>query len=164
MRRKAPRELISHWYHLVDNLQASSKEFYVTVESALKTRQIPDISVSRVDWSEGGVFSAKREYLRIIRKDLVFDICAAPFGRGFFFSWWLGERPRGCLGMFFAIPIFGPLLEYIFRRVTYYSIDTALMFQESVSKTVNDMVDELTTAKGLRVLTELEKKPIMRGF
>ena len=164
MRRKAPRELISHWYHLVDNLQASSKEFYVSVEAELKSRQVPDISVSRVEWSESGVFSAKREYLRIERRDLVFDICAAPFGRGFFFSWWLGERPRGCLGMFFAIPIFGAIFEWIFRRVTYYSIDTALMFQESIRATVNDMADTLTTSKGLRVLTELEKKPIMRNF
>jgi hypothetical protein len=75
-------------------LQASSLGFYASLEAALDRRRIPDISLWRVDWSEGGIFSAKREYLRVRRKDYLFDVCAAPFGSGFFVSWWLtGAQP-----------------------------------------------------------------------
>jgi hypothetical protein len=63
------------------------------VELALKPREIPDYSVSRIDWNEGGILTARREYLRIKRGKLAFDLCAAPFGTGFFFSWWLAELP-----------------------------------------------------------------------
>ena len=35
-------------------------------------------SVSRIDHREGGILSAKREYLRVRRKELIFDICARP--------------------------------------------------------------------------------------
>src|SRR2546425_2752428 len=53
--------------------------------------QLPETALAKVEWSEGGIFSAKREYLRIERKELIFDICGAPFGRGFFVSWWLAR-------------------------------------------------------------------------
>jgi len=85
--------VISHWHHPVENFQTSAIEFYAAVEQALQPRQIPDYTVSRIDWREGGVLTARREYLRIKRGKLAFDLCAAPFGTGFFFSWWLAELP-----------------------------------------------------------------------
>jgi hypothetical protein len=85
--------VISHWHHPIENFQTSSMEFYAAVAVALQPRQIPDYSVSRIDWREGGVLTARREYLRIKRGKLAFDLCAAPFGTGFFFSWWLAELP-----------------------------------------------------------------------
>jgi hypothetical protein len=85
--------VISHWHHPIDNFNTSTMEFYAAVEQALKPKEIPDYSVSRIDWREGGVLTARREYLRIKRGKLAFDLCAAPFGTGFFFSWWLAELP-----------------------------------------------------------------------
>ena len=85
--------VISHWHHPIDNFQTSTVEFYVAVEQALKPHEIPNYSVSRIDWREGGVLTARREYLRIKRGNLAFDLCAAPFGTDFFFSWWLAELP-----------------------------------------------------------------------
>lgn len=85
--------VISNWHHPIENFNTSTMEFYAAVEQAIKPRQIPDYSVSRIDWREGGVLTARREYLRIKRGKLAFDICAAPFGTGFFFSWWLAELP-----------------------------------------------------------------------
>lgn len=43
--------------------------------------------------AEAGMFSGKREYLRVTRGRFTFDICAAPYGTGFFFSWWLAKSP-----------------------------------------------------------------------
>lgn len=91
-RRAFPRRVLSHWHHLFE-AQYSSKEFYAAVESALATRQVPGLEQSRLDFHEGGLLSSKREYLRFQRERLVFDICAAPFGTGFFVSWRLLEVP-----------------------------------------------------------------------
>jgi len=77
---KAPPAIFSHWYHLIENLQHSSQDFYSSVEKALEQRNLPEIEISRIDHHEGGVFSAKREYLRVDRREHTFDICAAPFG------------------------------------------------------------------------------------
>jgi len=211
-------EVISHWYKLLENFQASPLEFYASVETALQPRKIPDASVSRVDWKEGGLVSARREYLRVQRGRLAFDICGAPFGTGFFFSWWLAKLPPShallyafliviltfvLLGMFFkifgfflglflavvswpvifwllgkavqqgklgseddilGIPGVGWLYERLFNPNTYYKMDTALMFQESVRHVVDEVVERLTTAKGIRPLTDLERKPMLREF
>ena len=146
-------------------------------------------------------------------------LCAAPFGTGFFFSWWLAELPpthailwailicflglsfiggmvatHGLTGLFWgivlvlsiawllgyllreghlgtevedivlAIPIFGALYERIFKPSTYYKVDTTLMFQSVVNGVVQDVVEQMLSSKGLRPLTELERKPIMREF
>lgn len=212
--------VISHWHHPIENFQTSPMEFFASVEQALQPRQIPDYAVSRIDWREGGVLTARREYLRVQRGKLAFDICAAPFGTGFFFSSWLTELPpthgllytflilflwlvafgifvqaygffsglfltiigfpllimlagyfvrRGDFGAeaedtLLAIPFFGSLYERLFKPTTYYKMDTALMFQSVVHKVVTDVVEQLLSAKGLRPLTELERKPIMREF
>lgn len=82
-------EIVSHWHHLVDDFNTSVLDFYEAVEEAVGRRAIPDAQTSRVDFKEGTIVSAKREYLRVSRGQVSFDICAAPFGNGFFFSWWL---------------------------------------------------------------------------
>ncbi|HZR84229.1 MAG TPA: hypothetical protein VFD92_24235 [Candidatus Binatia bacterium] len=222
----APPTVIAHWDTLIENLQTSSLEFYKGVEEALTKRELPDSRTLRVDWQEGGVLSARREYVRVTRGRYRFDVCAAPFGRGFFVSWWLGEPlPSGViptvltlvafyfatgmmresfgirpylflgpmgglvplasalllvLGVFLAIGVFipeSPLDAYIMaipfigrayarlcRPPTYYRLDMALMFQSAVHAAVLDVVDSLTKVNGLRPLSELERKPILRVF
>lgn len=205
-------EVISHWYMLMENFETSGMEFYQAVEAALQERGVPDITTSRVEWQEGGLATARREYLRIQRSRLAFDICAAPFGKGFFFSWWLARIPQQygivllgaisfgllilysilwqALGFFLAtlampvllgvlgllirdgkiqaeeaileVPIIGSLYERIFSPSTYYRLDTALMFQESVRNAVMEVVGELRNEKGLRALSEAESRPHVR--
>src|SRR5580698_9892264 len=84
---------ISHWHQLIGGFQASSLAFYDSVEAAIQARAIPETQRVRVEHKEAGVASAKREYLRLHRGKHAFDICAAPFGNGFFISWWLTEPP-----------------------------------------------------------------------
>ena len=164
-RVKAPLdEVISHWYYCFDDMRHSPQEFYNDLARTIKQREIPNLSLSRVEISEGGVFSAKRIYLRVWRKRLLFDICAAPFGRGFFVSWWLSEPLTGCLAILLRIPILNLLVALFLPPLTYYRIDTALMFQEMIHNAVMEVIDEVTTHKGVRALTEDERKPIMREF
>lgn len=95
---------LAHWSTLVEGLQASPQECYTAIEEAAHRREIPQIRTSRVTHQEGGFLSAERIYLRIDRKMLAFDICAAPFGTGFFFSWRLSEvPPANLLGCFVVI-------------------------------------------------------------
>lgn len=234
-------DAVSHWQKPFDGFQTSALDFYTAVENGLKEREIPDIKMSRVKFKESGVASAERIYLRVKRKGLFFDIGAAPFGTGYFFSWWMMQpRPSPILGtlllllvvfgvpwitlkllipiflllnilhllpilwpilsvgpviyrynlyqilamvvvfllirklahklslnfdgLLSAVPILGPVYKWIFARETYHSVDTMLMYQSFVSGVVTEAIDKLTTAKGLRALTDEEKKPIMRSF
>jgi len=55
-------------------------------------------------------------------------------------------------------------MERLFHPMSYYRIDTALMFQESIRLAVLEVLDEMTKAKGLRVLSESERKPILSSL
>src|ERR1035441_10161988 len=46
-------------------------EFFASVEQALQPRQIPDYAVSRIDWREGGVLTARREYTVTLEKQVL---------------------------------------------------------------------------------------------
>lgn len=152
----------SHWSQLIEGLQASALEFYERVEAAIERRELPNAKRERVDWREGGLLSAKREYLRVKRKKLVFDICAAPYGSGFFVSWWHGEF-QSLFDRLRQMPWLGDFLTAL-RPMTYYKADTTIMFRTSVHQAVLDVVDEYTKAKGLRLLSEGERKPILKDF
>jgi hypothetical protein len=220
--------VISQWHRLIESMQASPMAFYQSLETALMRRQVPALNSSKVTYYEGNLLTAQRVYLRIIRGRHAFDICAAPFGTGFFFSWRLTiRRPSlfAVIGFFFglflltslvfqmgmtialqlggtissmligafasllgtlmiisliaqgveadaldigglmgALPLVGPLYERIFSPDTYYKIDTILMFQEAVHNAVLEVVDGMTAAQGLRALTELERKPVLKTF
>ncbi|MBS1683185.1 MAG: hypothetical protein JSS76_00410 [Bacteroidetes bacterium] len=141
------------WGHSFDNLQFSSEDFYKSVEEAVKKREVPEVRFSRVNYSEGGIMSANREYLHIVRHELIFDICAAPFGTGFFVSVWSVDKPDFFTKLFRKIEALAPWVE----RKTYYQIDTIAMYRGAVHDSVMDAIDQMTNAKGVRKLTELER-------
>lgn len=215
-------DVIGHWYSLVPGFSHSAREFYSAVEAELKSREVPGLEVQYVDFAEGGVLSARREYLRMTRERLVFDVCAAPFGKAFFFScrfaqipaevrlWELFalifglclmallglcafERLLGVAGVivypFFLLasliaavylmrnavamglrdldaslirmPVIGAVYEAWFRRETYYRQDTRLMYCDTVDAVVKAKVEELTGAKGIRLLRYNEYSPVL---
>lgn len=159
--------ILSHWNHMVPGMQQSSADFYVAIERALMAHQLDDVKLERVNMAEGGLLSAKREYLQIRRRDHVFHICAAPFGSGFFVSWWLGEVESGIFAWLSSLPFVGWLFRIfasLAKPITYFRIDTGLMFQSVTHGAVLEALDASTAAKGVRALSELERKPVMRDF
>ena len=154
----------ARWHHLTEDMKESSQKFYAECEQTVLNRNIDGIKVSRVDYKEGGIFSAKREYLRVRWKTYIFDICAAPFGNGFFVSWWLGQTPTPIMALIYMIPLIGPLLVRAFKPETYYQLDTTSMFQESIHHAVLEVLEQNNKACGLRSLSELERKPIMQDL
>lgn len=149
------RDILSHWHVLLDDFKTSSQDFYGSLTQALKERQIPDLSVSRVNHSEGGLFSAKREYLRASLQDMDYDICAAPYGTGFFFSSWMAVKE--------PIPILTWLMSWFGKRtITFYTFDTRTMFQESVHRALTDTINAIGTKQGLRALSPDEARLRLR--
>ena len=171
MAEAALTSVVSHWYQRFEGFSIEPKAFYDTLGRAIEKRKIPDSTMNQIECTEGGVFSAKRLYLRVDRKNHYFDICGAPFGNGFFISWWLIQKPAGCLtGCLLSLtPIpwlggFAQVLLNMFSPITYYRVDTELMFQSAVHAAVLEVVDRITEARGIRALSETERKPIMREF
>lgn len=225
-----PTNVISQWCQLLENFQASPQEFYQQFEQAVQARAVPQLNWSRVEHKEGGLASGNREYLRMHRGKYAFDLCAAPFGTGFFVSSWFTEPPLkfgflytlaffvalgisvnvavsigfaigamssgiafgtflgGCFGAIgiplllwvlgnalrhgyikgestvLAMPLVGWVYEKIFSPPTFYAIDTALMFQEAVQSAVTEVVNCMLESRGRRVLSEAERKPVMKPF
>lgn len=217
MASQSSDSVLSHWSTLIENFQTSPLAFYQAVEAALRSRELPQTQNSRVDYREAGLASANREYLHVARERLLFDICGAPFGTGFFVSWWLTEdRLRlnplvrmlavfvmlafgswlvvefgpivgiisfvaivfsgltaanafAMKGVFndsivLALPMLGTLYGWLFKPSTYFRLDTMEMFQRAVHNAVLETIDAMTAEKGLRALSESERKPIMREF
>ncbi|HTG36520.1 MAG TPA: hypothetical protein VLB76_26685 [Thermoanaerobaculia bacterium] len=105
--RKQPRTVLSHWQTAYEGFSTSVQDFYSQVEAAVKDREVPEVTFSRVVYKEGGVASAGREYLRVSRGAMVFDVCAAPYGTGFFFSSWAALDFPGYLPYLYLAVIIG---------------------------------------------------------
>jgi len=142
--------------HYFGNLHFSTQEFYALVEQIMTERGIPDVKMSRVNYSEGGVLSNKREYLRITRKEDMFDICAAPVGTGFFVSYWLGEPKHGIRDIALKVPYLSTAVEG-WQGTTYYKMDLASMFKLCVKDAITEAMDQITTSKGVRGLSDMER-------
>jgi hypothetical protein len=210
--------LDGRWTKLLAFLKSSGAKWVIVdagIEQELKAREVPGLDIAYVDFAEGGVLSSKREYLRMTRERLVFDICAAPFGTAFFFSCRFAQIPAvirlwqllvvivgaflatmlalrfaglilgGLLllaGMVFLIyllrnavslglkdldatliksPVFGPIYENWFRKETYYRHDTRLMYCDTINSVVKAKVEEVTGAKGIKLVRFMEHSPIL---
>jgi hypothetical protein len=165
MSRVIATEIVSHWNHMLRGMQLSSDTFYTEIERLVSGESQNDIRVQRVTFAEGGVFSANREYLQIRRRDNVFHVCAAPYGNGFFISWWLGNVESGLIALIATIPKIGPWLAARLRpALTYYRYDTMLMFQELTHAAVTEAINACLAEKGKRELSDYERKPLMRDF
>lgn len=153
--------LHSHWHQSISGLTVDPKEFYERVAQAVAAKNIPGVQISGTYFAEGAIGSAQRLYLRVKRNEYYFDICGAPFADGSFVSWWMVED-AGCMrGCLLAIPVLGWLLLVLIFRETYYKVDSRLMFQDAVHSAVLEVVDAYTSAKGLKALSELERRPRM---
>jgi hypothetical protein len=149
-------KVISHWQHYFKNFNMSSDAFYVKVENVLKAQQLPETKGFRTKHKEGGMWSASREYLTIQHADLVFDICAAPFGKNFFVSWWLYET-EGTLQTLFKSTGIGNYLRERAAKRTFFEIDGENMFRECVHQALLEAIDAIGEEKGFK-LTGTERQ------
>jgi hypothetical protein len=145
-RKPRPSNIITHWHHPFNEFNISTIEFYTAVEEKLKKSGLPQVYYQRVEYHESSAFSPKRLYLHIYRFEYCFDICAAPFGKEFFISWWLSKN-SGCS------PIRGRQ-----KPKTFYQLDTEIMFRGTISNIVQETIEEFSETKGVRLLTPEQKQ------
>ena len=159
-------EVLSQWNTLIENFNASPQAFYAEVTKAIEKRQMPDAKISRISFNESHFLSSRREYLRIsCENDFYFVVCGAPFGTGFFVSWWLLQPPAGCLVQLFSgFPLLSGLARAMVKPWTYYRMDTATMFRTATHQAVLEVVDAITQTQNLKMLPEAERKPVLREF
>ena len=127
------------------------------IDSLIKDKEIPGITTHLITFGQGGLFSPRREYLRVKRGPLVFDICAAPFAKSFFVSWWQGKLRTTREILIAMIPFLGRTILKYERERTYYEMDTEIMHKDIIHQCVLKAVDAMTTVKGMRNLSEEER-------
>lgn len=154
----------SNWNTLIDGFNYSSEEFYKRLKEELQSHGIKKVRAYFVFLKEGGMFSSRRTYLRVEWKDYQYDICAAPFGKGFFISWWLLYKNSIWQILIAKIPFVGSWLEIKWFPVTYYKADTASMFMTYCQSSVLKVIDDITKDSGIRSLSENQRKPILKDI
>jgi len=154
----------SRWNTLIDDFNYSSEDFYNLLKEDLDSNGVEGITITFAFLKEGGAFSSSRTYLRISWKNYQYDICAAPFGNGFFISWWMLYKNSLGKIIISKIPFVGSWLASKLYPVTYYKIDTASMFMSYAQSSVLRVIDKITKEKGVRLLSENERKPILQDI
>ena len=140
------QSIVEHWHCRYEELQLSSNDFYTALEKELKAKAFPNVVYHRELLTEHGFLSRKREYLVVSCGEYKFVICAAPFGRNFFFSWYLEHY----LSFLCFMPIIGKWVLKSETNKTYFEFDSGIMFKESIKQVVNTVLEEVAKTKGVR--------------
>lgn len=149
--------VLNHWSHFFQSFAMSSDLFYGELEQTLKEHQMPHSIIARTKHKEGGMLSAAREYLRIKHGNIVFDVCASPFGRDFFISWWLYET-AGTIRSLLKHTKVGNFLQARATKRTFYQIDEEDMFRSCVHECILETITRVTEGKAILKLTEADKE------
>jgi hypothetical protein len=139
-----------HSYQHFEDLQLSAKDFYLRLKNLIEEYNYPDVVCSPVTLKEGGAFSSRREYLRISKQRYSYFVCASPFGRSFFISWWLQEDANTAAAVAQRFGLFGKAVAQRLESKTYYELDTELMFTSAIKSIIKVAVDRLKSEKGFR--------------
>jgi hypothetical protein len=148
----------SHSYQHFEDLQLSAQNFYTMLETMIRDYQYPGVEVKRETLKESGFFSSSREYLRISKRASNYYVCASPFGKSFFISWWLKEQEDGLANVVDKVPLFGGLLSGKNRPKTFYELDSELMFTQSIHSIIQAAVNKVLADHGFR--TKAKELPV----
>ena len=110
----------------------------------------PDVICTPVTLKEGGIFSSKRDYMRISRQRYHFFVCASPFGRSFFISWWLQEDANKVANAAAKVGMLGRVIAQRMESKTYYELDTEQMFTSSINAIIKMAIEKVKADKGYR--------------
>ncbi len=140
----------SHQSQHFEDLQMSARDFYALLKRIIEEYKYPDVKCEPVTLSESGLFSSKREYLRISKQRHHYYVCACPFGKSFFISWWLQEDANTTANITRKFGWFGRVVATRMESKTYYEMDTELMFTSSINSIIKLAVEKVKADKGYR--------------
>ena len=165
--RRKKVEVHQHWYVPLFDFRISTQEFYLAIEKELDERKVPDLEIARIEFAEGGILSAQRQYLRLRRERLVLDICSAPFGTSWFFSLRGAVIPRTlrlwefiiiCLGLLGLLWLYVRSFGLIGGGVAIAASILCLIFFLSYAPRVHGLDDALLQLPVLSGIYELFRK------
>jgi len=140
----------AHQSQHFEDLQMSSREFYMLLKDMIEEYKYPDITCTPVTLKESGIFSSRREYLRISRQRYHYYVCASPFGKSFFISWWLQEDANTTANVTKKVGWLGRTIAARMESKTYYELDTQQMFTSSISSIIKMAIEKVKADKGYR--------------
>ena len=82
------------WFVPLLDFESNTEMFYKAIEDDLLARQVPELTVERINFKQRGWFSANRAYLRLRKQVSVLEVCSASFGTGWWFSLRSATLPR----------------------------------------------------------------------
>lgn len=168
---------VSNWNHWVSEMQYSPQEFFQIITQTMENQGLSEIKTSLVQHGRGqyGI----REYLRVSHRKTHIDIGAAPYGNGFFISYWVSKTEsrsplsQFCMvlaNLFRRIPLpFIPQVGYsIFssaarsfqkRHDSVYVLDDTFMFQQAVHRSITLVISNISSTQGKRQMPEFISSP-----
>ncbi|MCB0699308.1 MAG: hypothetical protein H6551_02980 [Chitinophagales bacterium] len=146
----------SRWMYMFDGLKFSTEDFYTSVQELIQSKEMSRVAIEKVKFDQTNIYASDQLYLRIAREESMFLICAAPFGTGFFVSWWFGEPIDWAKEIVLILPIIGYLLRKTIYTKTFYRIDVDDMFSEMVKHCVKEAIENMIEGKGIRKPLERE--------
>ena len=138
----------THGYQHFDNLQLSALDFYKTLNGIIKEYQFPGVECGLEELKEGGLMSAKRQYFSVSWKRHKFLVCASPFGRSFFISWWHQEGANTGANIAGKFGMLGRAVANNMENKTLFQIDNELMFVSCMNGIIQAAIDKVRADKG----------------
>lgn len=158
------KEVINHWNVFIPHFSYSSKSFYQQLTESLLSHGVDDISYTTKNIATANMIGQRRIYLRVTWKGYTYDVCAAPFGDGYFFSYWGQREPHKLKFALSKIPWIGFWLSEMIFPVTYYSIDNDTMFHTLFHECTLDLVNTITKEKNLPPLAPEQTQPNIKDL
>lgn len=161
---KVQQNIESHWSTIFNNFKYSPSSFYALLKKKLEEKNINGLIVSTTTLKEKSIFSSNRLYLKIVKDNLEYYICCSPFsGCTFFSSWLLLNKSRSEI-IISQIPFIGNYLAKKLFPKTFYTHDTTEIIMGFIHESMMSVIDDITKEKGIRKLTDIERKPIMKDL
>lgn len=156
--------IYSQYFHLYEGLSYAASPFFNAVEEEIKAREMPErIRFKRIRLWEGSIWSPRRLYMKIRRKGFVIYLCGAPYGKSYFFSYYVARTRNPLVTLLYKLlsltPLIGQTLAKQIDFNTFYRFDTAQAFSISMHQSIQNVIKAITEEKGLRALTPEEQQP-----
>lgn len=156
--------ILAHWDQTVHGADVTPLQFYNLVLRIMAGHDLTVARISCVTRRESGAFSARRIYLLVAWRKLIFEIGAAPFGNTLTVSWWLRQSPPELFDLLCEIPILSVIIRRFVRPMTFYRVDAISAFQRAVHESVLEAVYQIKSTQAVRGIPAQTDKPILKKF
>jgi hypothetical protein len=143
--------ILDHGYQHFESLQLSANEFYTMLEKLIEEYQYPNVTCQIEELKQGGMFSAKRKYLSIKWERHTYYVCASPFGKSFFISWWHKEGANTGASIASKFGSLGKAVAGNMETKSFFEVDNELMFNNCITSIIKMAIEKVKADKGFTV-------------